>query len=197
VPGLPPVRRRRPTILIIASIVHAVRGYDSDLPFVRRVCASCGVVQDPRARAAGGGATRIRLLAQPADATLTIVDDGRGMQRKELTRYHDVAASTKARGEGIGFAGVGIKLGLLVSREVDSAARADGLAWDGGATDLDESVVAAARRRLSRRDCPETLRAAARFRVRRHSCPLIARESLSARSARVSEARDRITNRSE
>jgi hypothetical protein len=52
------------------------------------------------------------------DATLTIVDDGRGMQRRELARYHDVAASTKARGEGIGFAGVGIKLGLLVSREV-------------------------------------------------------------------------------
>ena len=40
------------------------------------------------------------------------------MQRRELARYHDVAASTKARGEGIGFAGVGIKLGLLVSREV-------------------------------------------------------------------------------
>ena len=42
------------------------------------------------------------------------MDDGRGMQRRELARYHDVAASTKARGEGIGFAGVGIKLGLLV-----------------------------------------------------------------------------------
>ena len=37
------------------------------------------------------------------------------MQRRDLARYHDVAASTKARGEGIGFAGVGIKLGLLVA----------------------------------------------------------------------------------
>lgn len=70
------------------------------------------------ANALDSGARRIRFFTRPADATLTIVDDGRGMQRRELARYHDVAASTKARGEGIGFAGVGIKLGLLVSREV-------------------------------------------------------------------------------
>jgi HSP90 family molecular chaperone len=69
------------------------------------------------------GAARIRLLTNPADATLTIVDDGRGMQRRELARYHDIAASTKSRGEGIGFAGVGIKLGLLVSREVVTETR--------------------------------------------------------------------------
>ena len=75
------------------------------------------------ANALDSGATRIRLLTAPAAATLTIVDDGRGMQRRELARYHDVAASTKARGEGIGFAGVGIKLGLLVSREVVTETR--------------------------------------------------------------------------
>jgi hypothetical protein len=75
------------------------------------------------ANALDSGATRVRLLANPADATLTIIDDGRGMQRRELARYHDVAASTKARGEGIGFAGVGIKLGLLVSREVVTETR--------------------------------------------------------------------------
>ena len=40
------------------------------------------------------------------------------MGRRELGRYHDLAASTKARGEGIGFAGVGIKLGLLVAEAV-------------------------------------------------------------------------------
>lgn len=75
------------------------------------------------ANALDSGATRIRLVASAADATLTIVDNGRGMQRRELARYHDVAASTKARGEGIGFAGVGIKLGLLVSREVVTETR--------------------------------------------------------------------------
>jgi Histidine kinase-, DNA gyrase B-, and HSP90-like ATPase len=75
------------------------------------------------ANALDSGAARVLLLTNPADATLTIVDDGRGMQRRELARYHDVAASTKARGEGIGFAGVGIKLGLLVSREVVTETR--------------------------------------------------------------------------
>ena len=78
------------------------------------------------ANALDSGTTRIRLLTNPADATLTIVDNGRGMQRRELARYHDVAASTKARGEGIGFAGVGIKLGLLVSREVVTETRRGG-----------------------------------------------------------------------
>jgi hypothetical protein len=75
------------------------------------------------ANALDSGATRIRLFTSPADATLTIVDDGRGMRRRELSRYHDIASSTKSRGEGIGFAGVGIKLGLLVSREVVTETR--------------------------------------------------------------------------
>jgi hypothetical protein len=75
------------------------------------------------ANALDSGAARVCLLTNAADATLTIIDDGRGMQRRELARFHDVAASTKTRGEGIGFAGVGIKLGLLVSREVITETR--------------------------------------------------------------------------
>lgn len=75
------------------------------------------------ANALDSGATRVRLLTNAPDGWLTIVDNGRGMQRRELARYHDVAASTKARGEGIGFAGVGIKLGLLVSGEVVTETR--------------------------------------------------------------------------
>ena len=75
------------------------------------------------ANALDSGAAFIRLQTNGADGTLTIMDDGRGMQRRELARYHDVAASSKTRGEGIGFAGVGIKLGLLVSREVITETR--------------------------------------------------------------------------
>jgi hypothetical protein len=75
------------------------------------------------ANALDSGAARVQLLTDAAAATLTIIDDGRGMQRRELARYHDIAASTKLRGEGIGFAGVGIKLGLLVSREVITETR--------------------------------------------------------------------------
>jgi hypothetical protein len=75
------------------------------------------------ANALDSGATRIRIRGDATSAALTVVDDGRGMQRRELARYHDIAASTKARGEGIGFAGVGIKLGLLVSRDVMTETR--------------------------------------------------------------------------
>ena len=70
------------------------------------------------ANALDSGASRISMVADPTTATFTAADDGSGMKRRELARYHDVAASTKTRGEGIGFAGVGIKLGLLVCEEV-------------------------------------------------------------------------------
>jgi len=63
-------------------------------------------------------ATTVTITTDPAAPALTIVDDGMGMRRRDLRRYHDIAASTKVRGERIGFAGVGIKIGLLVSREV-------------------------------------------------------------------------------
>jgi hypothetical protein len=69
------------------------------------------------------GARHIVFTADAATATLTALDDGSGMQRRELARYHDVAASGKTRGEGIGFAGVGIKLGLLVCEDVVTETR--------------------------------------------------------------------------
>ncbi|HET7293400.1 MAG TPA: ATP-binding protein [Vicinamibacteria bacterium] len=64
------------------------------------------------------GAARISVLLDPSERTLVVADDGSGMSRRELARYHDVASSSKTRGEGIGFAGVGIKLGLLAAEEV-------------------------------------------------------------------------------
>jgi hypothetical protein len=75
------------------------------------------------ANALDSGATTIAILADAAAATLTVVDDGSGMRRADLRRFHDVAASTKQRGEGIGFAGVGIKLGLLISEDVVTESR--------------------------------------------------------------------------
>jgi len=47
----------------------------------------------------------------------------RGRKRRELPRYHDIAASRKPRGDAVGFAGVDIKLGLLVSRLVVTETR--------------------------------------------------------------------------
>ncbi len=70
------------------------------------------------ANALDSGARAVALTADPTAATLTVTDDGHGMSRAELRHYHDVAASTKVRGTGIGFAGIGIKLGLLACEEV-------------------------------------------------------------------------------
>jgi hypothetical protein len=75
------------------------------------------------ANALDSGAAEISIVTDPATGTLTVVDNGQGMRRRELARYHDIAATTKTRGQGIGFAGVGIKLGLLVAESVLTEAR--------------------------------------------------------------------------
>jgi hypothetical protein len=76
------------------------------------------ILTEIMANALDSGASQITFTSDPAERTLVATDNGSGMKRRELARYHDVAASTKTRGEGIGFAGVGIKLGLLVCEEV-------------------------------------------------------------------------------
>ncbi|MCI0547160.1 MAG: ATP-binding protein [Candidatus Rokubacteria bacterium] len=68
-------------------------------------------------------AATIAIRTDAAQRTLCLIDDGLGMRRRELARYHDIAATTKTRGEGIGFAGVGIKVALLLCREVLTEAR--------------------------------------------------------------------------
>jgi len=81
------------------------------------------IVTEIVANSLDSGATTLRLESDPAAATLTVIDDGSGMVRRDLRRYHDIAASTKSRGDGIGFAGVGIKLGILASEEVFTETR--------------------------------------------------------------------------
>jgi hypothetical protein len=75
------------------------------------------------ANALDSGATRLELRTDRAGRTLLAADNGAGMTRRELARYHDLGASTKKRGRGIGFAGVGIKLGLLACDEVITETR--------------------------------------------------------------------------
>src|SRR5207245_802178 len=76
------------------------------------------IVTEIVANSLDSGASHIVILVDPAQATFTVIDNGSGMRRRELARYHDIAASTKTRGQGIGFAGVGIKLGLLICDQV-------------------------------------------------------------------------------
>lgn len=81
------------------------------------------ILTEAVANSLDSGARSIRVQCDAANASLTVLDDGSGMQRRDLARYHDIAASTKTRGQGIGFAGVGIKLGLLLSQEVVTETR--------------------------------------------------------------------------
>ncbi len=76
------------------------------------------LISEAVANALDSGAGVITLATDPASRTITIRDDGRGMQRRDLARYHDLGASSKTRGKTIGFAGVGIKLGLLIADQV-------------------------------------------------------------------------------
>lgn len=78
------------------------------------------------ANALDSGAARIAIDTDARVPAATMADDGAGMRRRELARYHDIAASTKVRGAGIGFAGVGIKVALLVCAEVVTETRRRG-----------------------------------------------------------------------
>ena len=75
------------------------------------------------ANALDAGGTHIAFTTSLAPPTLTTVDNGRGMSRAELRKFHDLATSAKQRGRGIGFAGVGIKLGLLACDAVITESR--------------------------------------------------------------------------
>lgn len=60
-------------------------------------------------------------------ATFTAEDNGTGMNARQFHQYHDIAMTTKTRGEGIGFAGIGAKLALLIAEEVYTETLRDGV----------------------------------------------------------------------
>jgi len=76
------------------------------------------ILTEIMANALDSGASVISLDCNSAERALTVIDNGSGMQRRDLARFHDIASSNKVRGQGIGFAGVGIKLGLLICEGV-------------------------------------------------------------------------------
>jgi len=83
------------------------------------------IITEVTANSLDAGATRIRFLLEK-QSSLTIIDDGSGMDSTQFERYHDIAASTKAKGEGIGFAGVGAKLALLYKSYVRTETKRPG-----------------------------------------------------------------------
>ncbi len=76
------------------------------------------IITELIANALDSGASEIRFFTSLESKTVSVVDNGEGMRRRNLKEYHDIAATTKVRGKGIGFAGVGVKLALLVAEKV-------------------------------------------------------------------------------
>jgi hypothetical protein len=78
------------------------------------------------ANALDSGASQIRFAIDKERRTMSILDNGKGMTDRDLEQYHDIAASTKIRGKGIGFAGLGVKLSLLIAEEVITETKSQG-----------------------------------------------------------------------
>lgn len=70
------------------------------------------------ANALDSKATRIDFEVDTENKFIRCTDNGAGMKRGAIKNYHNIAASTKTRGSGIGFAGVGAKLSLLIAQQV-------------------------------------------------------------------------------
>lgn len=76
------------------------------------------IVTELIANALDSRAANIRLTVDAEARVLRCVDDGCGMKRAALREYHNIASTAKHRGMGIGFAGVGAKLSLLLAERV-------------------------------------------------------------------------------
>ncbi len=96
------------------NLQHLLEDIRDTYPFP----AEEAIITELVANALDSGASEIRFLVHARDKTMTTVDNGRGMTPPQLEHYHDIAATTKTRGKGIGFAGIGAKLALLLAKEV-------------------------------------------------------------------------------
>lgn len=83
------------------------------------------IITELVANALDSDASKIQFFTDLEQGALSVVDDGKGMTSKELEAYHDIAETTKIRGKGIGFAGLGAKLALLVAKEVLTETKRD------------------------------------------------------------------------
>lgn len=63
-------------------------------------------------------ASRVDFMIDKVNKFFRCIDNGLGMKRASLREYHNIAASAKQKGQGIGFAGVGAKLSLLLAEKV-------------------------------------------------------------------------------
>jgi hypothetical protein len=68
----------------------------------------------------------IHICANEAQRTIEVWDNGNGMTEPEFVDYHNLAVSPKQKGQGIGFAGLGAKLGVWLSTKVVTETKSKG-----------------------------------------------------------------------
>lgn len=76
------------------------------------------IITELVANALDSKATRIEFVIDQKAGFLRCLDNGQGMKRLQLKEYHNIATTTKLRGAGIGFDGVGAKLALILAEKV-------------------------------------------------------------------------------
>ncbi|MEM2696343.1 MAG: ATP-binding protein [Thermoproteota archaeon] len=96
------------------ELKHSLENIRDDYPYPIEEA----IITELIANALDADASSICFLTNDKTQTLTCIDNGKGMTPKELEEYHNIAASSKVRGTGIGFAGVGAKLALLIAESV-------------------------------------------------------------------------------
>lgn len=96
------------------NLKHLLEDIRDSYPFPQEEA----IITELIANSLDSSASEIDFFVDASQRTFTVVDNGKGMSEKDFEEYHDIAATKKVRGKGIGFAGVGVKLSLLLSDNV-------------------------------------------------------------------------------
>jgi len=83
------------------------------------------LVVEAVANALDAGASSISFTVDMKAHSVAVLDNGSGMTEDDFDRYHDLAESSKVKGTGIGFAGLGAKLAHLLSSRIQTDTASD------------------------------------------------------------------------
>jgi hypothetical protein len=96
------------------NVKRLVQNIAGQYPFGPQIASIIELV----ANALDAKASQIQIELDKNKGILEVTDNGFGMDKRQFVEYHDFAATTKERGEGIGFAGQGAKLALNFCKKV-------------------------------------------------------------------------------
>ncbi|MEM7821862.1 MAG: ATP-binding protein [Candidatus Aenigmatarchaeota archaeon] len=96
------------------NVKRLVQNISDQYPFKPQIAAIIELI----ANSLDAKASLIEIILDKQQGILSVKDNGLGMDNRQFREYHDFAASTKTRGEGIGFAGQGAKLALNFCKKV-------------------------------------------------------------------------------